>query len=459
EALRDELKTDGVELSETLTWKDLATEVKVWEVHFTWFKKKSNNEMLAEPIPTIFEPGIKWEKIEMVIWKYGKVILDKMLDPNFDHVGEDTFFVQDNPDDPSTKRELTTEEMMQRLVTGDVSGIEKERVYKNYFKNPKKPYYFFGYEQWGKVYLDETSRIEQNIRNQENLDDQLKRIIDQLKQRVKHIWSKESGLKAEDVQKLDMDNPNLDALIEGDITKAHGIVTPERPDAAQYKSVQDTRDRMYATSHATAVRGAIQSDVATTNQIAREADFTTTDDLVEDTINAACEWMAGWQMQFIKLRYTENHLKQLIGKGGHTTFIRLRRDMISDGMEVTIKSSSTDKLKAQNNALQMAKLGAPFVNPIDFYQDMGLNDPEGRAERGILFSVAPELYLQKYVLKKDTEAMIGDLNGAPTPTPTATPEAQPSATPLPQNPQPGNTQNVPATPPVMPTATPQVNPV
>jgi hypothetical protein len=458
--LKGELIKDGVKLNDKDNWKDLATEVKVWEIHFTWFKKKDSKEVLAEPVEDVFEPGVKWEKIESIIWKYGKVILDKMLTPNYDYEGEDAFFVQDNPQDESTKRELTPEEMMQRLITGDVSGIQKEKVYHNYFKAPKKPYYFFGYDQWGKVVYDETSRIEQNIRNQENLDDQLKRIIDQLKQRIKHIWSKESGLKAEDVQKMDMDNPNLDALIEGDIAKVHGVVLPERPDAPQYKSLQDTRDRMYAISHATAVRGAIQSDVATTNQIAREADFTTTDDLVEDTINAASEWMANWQMQFIKLRYTEDHLKQLIGKEGHVTFVKLRRDMISDGMEVTIKSSSTDKLKAQNNALQMAKLGAPFTNPIDFYRDMGLDDPEGRTERGMTFALQPNVYFTKFVMKlKDSQAMGDMLNGAvPNPAvPATVPPAQPSATPLPANPNAGNTANVPAVPPPMPTATPTVN--
>jgi len=449
--LTDELVKNGVLLKDKMDWKSLATEVDVWEVHFTWFKKKTG-EVLDQSLDTVFEPGVNWDKIEAVVWKYGEVILDKKLDPNFDYEGENVLTTQTDPQDISSKHELQPQDMMNALLTGDLSAIKKEKVYHNYFKAPRKPYFFFGYDQWGKIAYDETSRIEQNIRNQENLDDQVKRIVDQLKQRIKHIWSKESSMKADDVQRLDMDNPSIDVLVDGDINKVHGTVLPERPDAAQYKSVEDTRNRMYAVSGSTAVRGQLQSDVATTNQIAREADFTRSDDLVEDTINAACEWMADWRMQFIKLRYTEDHLVQKIGKNGSVVFNRLRRDMISDGMEVVTKSSSTDKLKAQNNALSAAKLGAPYTDPISFFEDMGMNDPEGRAEKGVIFSVDPNLYMTKYIMGlKDVQAMGTALNGTP-PTPGAPTEP-------PQNPTPTNTTAVASTPPATPSANPAINPV
>jgi len=446
--LTQELKKDGVQLGQE-AWKDLATEVNATEVWFTWYKKKDTKEMMKDLNVNIFEPGVKWEKVEGVLWKYRTVLLDKMLNPNFDYEGEDVLNVQDNPNDPNSKHELAPEEMMMRMMTGDMSGVQKERIYHNYFDNPQKPYFFFGYEQWGEQPLDETSRIEQNIRNQENLDDIGKRIVDKLKQRVKHIWSKESGLKSGDIQKLDMENPMLDALVEGDLAKVHKSIDPERPDAAEYKSTGDIKGNMYAVAHASAIRGDLQSDVATSNQIGREADFTTADDLVEETVNAAYEWMSGWQMQFIKLRYTEEHLRQIVGPKGSDTFIRLRRDSVSDGMEVIIKSSTTDKLKAQRNAMEMAKLGAPYTNPIDFFRDMDVNDPEGRAERGMEFATNPAGYVVKYIMGlKDTGAMVntllnsgqqvGAMVGAPAPAPAPT---------APQGPTPTNTAATPAPPP------------
>jgi hypothetical protein len=446
--LKEELKKDGVNLDDKETWKDLATEVNAQEVWFTWYKKKDTKDSVKDPTLTVSEPGVKWEKVEGTIWKYKNVILDKMLNPNFDYVGEDSYYIKDNPQDPEAKRELKPEEMLMMMMTGNYQGIQKEKIYHNYFDKPRKPYFFFGYDQWGEIPYDETSRIEQNIRNQENLDDISKRIIEKLKQRVKHFWSKESGLKSGDIQKMDMENPKLDALVEGDLSKVHKNIDPERPDASEYKSRQDLKSDMYAVAHASAIRGDLQSDVATTNQIGREADFTTTDDLVEETINAACEWMADWQMQFIKLRYTEEHMKQILGASGSSTFLKLRRDMISDGMEVVTKSSSTDKLKAQRNALETAKLGPPYTNPVDFFKDMDMNDPEGRTERGMMMVTDPAGFYAKYVLKMDnTQAMAGALAAAPV-------QGQETAQPAPQGPTVTDTSATPAQPPLNVQASP-----
>ena len=459
--LKEELIKHGVKLSDKPDWKELASEVDYLEIHFSWYKQKTEEEKnkIMDSL-SVLEPGIKWKKIECIVWKYEDVILDKMLDPNFDWEGEEILTVQTDPNDPNSKKELKPEDMMALMVQGNYQGISREKIYHNYFNFAEKPYFFFGYDQWGKSYIDETSRIEQNIRNQANLDDQGKRIVEKLKQRVKHIWSKDSGLDSAAVQKMDLENPNLDALVEGKVNEVHEGIQPERPDAAEYKSILDTRERMYGIAGANAIRGQVQSDTATSNQIAREADFTRADDLVEDTINTASEWMARWQMQFIKLRYTENKLRQIIGSKGHVTFVKLRRDYISDGMEVTIKSSSTDKLKAQNNALRVAQLGAPYSNPLDFFKDMGMDDPEGRTERGILVTADPAGYLAKYILKLDsTQAQADALNATP-PAPQAPPQAvpPPQANTInpPQNPQPTDTTTINTNPPTVPQGSPQM---
>lgn len=446
EKLIEQLKKDGVALGDTPTWKDLASQVNATEIWFTWYKKKDSKEMIKDTSLSVFEPGVKWEKVEGVMWKYKDVLLDKMLNPNFDYEGEDVYYIQDNPQDPNSKHEVKPEEIMMMMMTGNYQDVKKEKVYHNYFGSPRKPYFFFGYEQWGEQPLDETSRIEQNIRNQENLDDMGKRMMDKLKQRVKHIWSKESGLKSADIQKMDMDNPMLDALVDGDLAKVHKSIDPERPDAAEYKAISDTKGRMYGVAHASAIRGELQSDVATTNQIGREADFTAADDLVEETINAASEWMAEWQMHFIKLRYTDEHMLQIAGSKGANTMIRLRRDMASDGMEVTVKSSTTDKLKAQKNALDMSN--AKLIDPLTFYEDMDMSDPEGRAEKLMYFLTDPATYMTKYILKLDnTQAMVGALGAAPLPgQPPVAPPPAPMAPP--QNPTVTNTAQVPAQPPM-----------
>lgn len=440
----------GITIGDDPTWKELASEVEIWETHFTWYRKKGTSEGTTDPMALLNEPGVKWERIEGIVWKLEDTLLKKMLTPNFDWEGEDQLGVPD-PNNPESMQQLQPQEILNMVLTGQpMDHIQKQTIYHNYFGNAKKPYFFFGYEQWGKIPYDETSRIEQNIRNQENLDTQVKQIVDTLKARVKHIWSKDSGLKAEDVQTLDLDNPKLDALVEGNVNEVHGQVNPERPDAAQFNNVQSTRDRMFSMAGANAIRGDLQTDVATSNQIAREADFTRADDLVEDTINAASEWMAEWRMQLMKLRYTEEHMIQVLGTEGKTSYVRLRRDDISDGMEVRIKSSSTDKLTAQKNAMQMAQL--KLTDPKSFYEDMGMTDPTGRTEKLMLFTTDPAGYLVKYVLGlQDANAQAAALGAQPTP-PSSMP-GQPTPPPLvpqPTQPTPTDTSQIPTQPQASP---------
>ncbi len=451
------------------SWKDLATEIKPVEVWFDWYKRKGqDNERLVNTeemkSASIMEPGVKWERISGVIWKFGHTILDKMLDPNFDHEGVEKIFSYGVPGDESTKQEVPEQDLMMSAMTGqEIPNLVKEKVYNNYFERPHKPFYFLGYDQWGKVYLDETSRIEQNIYNQENLDDQNKTMVDQLKARVKHIWSLESGLKKEDVQRLDMDDNKMDVAVKGDPNKVHKSIQPERPDQAQVQAVDNGRSRMYAKSGSTAIRGTVQSDTATSNQIAREADFTRSDDLVEETINGLSEWKAQWIMQFIKLRYTEDHLKEILGPKGDATYISLRRDTISNGMNTRIKSSSTDKIKAQRNAMDTAQLGPPYTNPLDFFRDMGSSDPEGRTERGLILAIDPNIYYQKFVMGLDTTQQAAtalQAGGVPPQGPGAQP-VPPNQVPggqaptQPAGPTPSNTSATPTAQPQFPTGSPR----
>jgi hypothetical protein len=444
EFLNELRKENGLALDQEIPWKLMATTIKIREVWFTWYKKHEETE---------------WERIEGVLWKYKDVLLKKMKNPNFDYEGETRYFAYDEPGNEETKRSLNEQELMMVLATGQLPpNAKKEQVYHNYFQNPKKPFYFLGYDQWGKQPFDETSRIEQNIQNQKSLDKRGKQLEETLDHRGHNVFSKESGLTPADVEELDMNDPDEDLVVDGMVNDVHKFIPPERPDAAEFKEMDNLRQRMYAISGSQAVRGTIQTEVATTNQIAREADFTRADDLVEDTINDAAEWMAGYAMQMIKLRYTKDHFVNVLGVAGESVWIKLNRNMIMDGMIVKMKASGTDKLRAQNNAMEMAKM--QMVDPYTFFMDMGLSDPEGRTERLILSKTDPIAYLQKVVKGLNTsEALAQALmnaelpnQGQPAVPPATAPMAQPAMQqpqqPMqPQGPSMQNTAAVPAQPP------------
>ena len=388
--ITEKAKKDGVQpdTSGEIPDKGLATKAKeVWETWFTHYEKHED----------------KYERIEGVAWTYYDLVLDKIKDPNWDWGGEKRLF--------SYKTELKEEDLRESVITGtEIEGYREESVFRNYFENPEKPYIFVNTELSGKSPINETSRLEQLVLMQYTLDERGKVIVEKLRNRTKHIFSKDGGLKADDIEEIDLNDPDVDLLVDGDVNKTHGIIPPDLPTAQEFKDYDDTRSRMFAKAGTFATRGEIQSDTATTNQIAREADFTRADDLVDKTINYACEKMARAALQLMKLRYDEEHFVKILGDDGKTTFQKIHRDMIEDGMEISITASGTDKLKAERRAIDMAKM--KLIDPHTFYKDIGASDPAGRTMKLMLFLQSPAEYTAKYGMGLESSQQMGNaLNG------------------------------------------------
>jgi len=390
EEILKEAKKDGVKQDSNGEIKEagLATKPKeVWETWFTWYQ----------------QVGDKWERVEGVAWTYRNLLLKKMRDPNWDWEGEKRLF--------TFNEELTEEKIRESLLAGrEIPGYREEKIYRNYFENPQKPFIFLNTELDGKTPINATSRIEQLILMQYTLDDRGKTIAEKLRNRTKHIFSKEGGLEAEDIEEMDLNDPDEDILIDGDVNKVHGIVPPDLPTLQEFKDYEDTRNRMFAKAGTFASRGELQSDVATTNQIGREADYTRADDLVDETINYAAEKMAQAELQLMKLRYGRERYVKVLGKNGEVVFQKIHRDMIEDGMEVTITASGTDKLRAERRAIEMARM--KMIDPYTFYQDIGASNPAERTQRLMLFLQAPAEYTAKYGMGLlDSQSVANKLNG------------------------------------------------
>lgn len=462
EAFLKELQKDGIAIKDQKpSWKQLATTIQIREVWFKWYKKHDIKE---------------WEPIWGVLWKYQDCILKKMKNPNFDYEGEERYFTYDQA---GNKRTPSNNELLQLNIQLMLSGqppenMQKERVYHNYLDHPPMPYYFMGYDQWGKQPYDETSWLEQSLKNQEALDKRGKQIEEELDQRGHNIWSKETGLKSGDVQAMDSNDPDEDYVIDGDVNANHKYIPPVRPDTQEFQDLDRIKQRMHELAGDNAVQGTIQSDTATTNQIAREANFTRADDLVEDTINAAAEWMARMSLHFIKLRYTEDHFRKLLGIAGSVVYMKLNRNMVDEGMQVMIKASGTDRLQAKNNAIDLAKL--KMIDVVNFMRDMGYPDYQERAEMLMTMQTDLSTYMVKYVQNLQTSAEMAaalekspeqetqpmmpqqQMMGMPTQQPFPSQAGMSPAGQAPQQPTPGNTAQMPATPPVGMNGAPPASP-
>lgn len=366
--------------------KALATKLKILELWFNYYEKKAEG----------------WTKVSAVMWKYDDILFKKMKNPNWDWQGETHFFNYEDKIEP----EVLMNAMQEKQV---LPGFNTQQVYSNYFENPEFPYILIGYDQWGTMPLDETSRLEQLIRMQQNVNDRGEQIKKMLNRAMgKHIFSTKANLKAEDVEEMDWEDMDQAIIVDGDVNQTHAFANAEQPSAQIVNDYGSTRQIMFQKSHVNAISGVIQSSVATTNQIAREANFTYADDLVDATINYLSEQMARAILQLIKLRYTEEHFVRLIGSDGKVLFQRLHRDMIEDGMEVTITASGVDKLQRQNQAMDMAKL--QLIDPLTFYEDIGAKNSQERTKRLMTFLTSPDQYWLEYV-EGGVEAAGAKLNG------------------------------------------------
>ena len=440
-----ELRSTGIftDVNNQNTEAGMNSKVKIWEIWFTWYDKVQK----------------EYERLEGVAWYYNKLVLKKMKNPNWDWEGEKILFSYNKQVDENSLRDSIFAQMF-----GMGDQFQTQKVFHNHFDNPQKPYYLMGYDQWGKQPLDETSIIEQALYLQDNVDKRGKQITEMLdRARGKHVFSTDSGLKKEDIEELDMANWNEDLLVDGAVDQVHAFIPGEQPSIAAIQDEKGQADRAFSIMGVNStLRGDVQTDVATTNQIARESDFTRADDYVEDTINNAARWMANCILQFIKLRYTEDHFVRLLGSDGKIAFEKINQDMIQDGQEVIMAASGTDKLKAEQRAMDQAKLGV--IDPYNYFKDTGASDPTGRTAALMEFKLNPNAYALAYPWQPAVTAgqMANKLAQAPVqpgmqPPPDMSagmgemgqqpPPPQGQVGPIVQNPQPENTSQVAAMPP------------
>ncbi len=364
--------------------KALAVNLKLPEVWYDWFEKEDDFDP-EEP---------KYKTLSGVCWKMDKTLLDKRLNPNWDWDGEDRVFLNGQP--------IPEDVLPQIAMLGmDIPGIESEKVFRNYFQQPQKPFIFLGYDQWGEMAYDESSRIEDNLFLQQNYDYrgmQVTKMIDDA--RVKHAFSSMSGLKRETVEEMDLNDPDEDIFVDGDLRQVHAFIAAEQPSSEMFGDLGRSRERILSKVNIHgATRGEIQTSTATTNQIAREGDFTYHDNVAEDTVIAAATEIGEAYVHMMKLRYTADHFKAVLGEKADQTFENLTFDMIEDGMQVMISASGTDKLKRERQAKEEAQL--QLIDPVNYYKDTGREDYQERAEMLFLMQNAPDLYYKKFVKGED----------------------------------------------------------
>lgn len=381
----------------------LASTIKITEVWFDWYEQKEDPETGER----------KWSEVSGVVWKYGEFILGKMKNPYWDWQGETRLFKLEMGE----KKEPTEEELMASVI-GELE-LETQKVFRNYFKTPRKPYIFLNYDMLGESPLDATSRIEQAIPLQKDVNKRGAQISEMNdRARGKFVFNAKA-ISKETVAALDLNDPDQDIMVDDkvDVSRAYAFLQSPPAPAPLYTEQENERQKAFSKMGTNATTRGVRegTETATARQLFKESDFGRIDDIVEETINSASEEMARWAMQMIRLFYTEGHMRRLLGKDGDVSFQKITSDSVEDGQEIIVSASGVDKMQTKREAMEMA--GMQLIDPLTFFIDMGMDNPKDRAKKLLLFMSSPELYMQNYIEDRDTQGMADQLaqQGEPQP--------------------------------------------
>jgi hypothetical protein len=279
-----------------------------------------------------------------------------------------------------------------------------DMVYYNYFKNPRKPYFFMVYESLGQDPVDATNRVEQILWFQDHINEEGEQIIQMNRQSAGKLLLNSDAMKKDDIKSIDWHNTSQAISINGDdIGKAYSHISMPAAPQQLYQSKNENRNIAFEMLGVGATtRGLVSgSNTLGQDQMAREQDFGFIDDLVEETINEAAEWIAQWSMQFIRVFYTKKHLVDVAGPDGEALYVSITQDMIEDGMSAVVSASGVDKQLRRTMAVKNMELGIGDI--LSYYEDTEQSNPKERAKRAFLLKTAPMQYYQEYLAPKNVQ--------------------------------------------------------
>lgn len=403
----DLLNALGFEEGDDQNEKKLASRIKIWEVWFHWYK-------------SVIDPQSgehRWEKISAVVWKYQSVVLGKMRNPYFDFEGKINLFTAE-----MKEKGMPSEDDLYNMLFGSSEPTETDKIYYNYFKNPRKPYFLMVYEPLGSDPIDSTNRVEQILLFQDHINKEGDQIIGMNERSAGKPVFNVGAIDKDTVKKIDWHNYRQALTVKGDdITKAFTTVAMPAAPAQLYQSKSENRSIAFEMMGVGATTRGVQQADSTLgeSQMFREADYGFIDDLVEETINELAEWIAQWSMQFIRLFYTKAHMVDMVGIDGESLYEAINQDIVQDGMVVEVSASGVDKMMRKRMAIQNMQMQVGDI--LSYYEDTDQSNPKERALRAWMYKYAPQMYMQKYLMTEAPTAQPGATGIPPaTPPPTGT---------------------------------------
>lgn len=327
---------------------------------------------------TYMDKNVPKEGVAWFVPEY-KLVLDKMPNPNWVYTGDD-------------KKDKMT----------------------NVLQRPPKPFVAFNYINLGHSYIDETCLFEQARPLQEMLNRRGRQIWENADY-VNGRWvASKDSFSTEDAYKVVNKGPKTIAMAKGsDVSKALvNVGSPELP-AYVYNTLLDTRneiDVMMGTP--SQFRGASpdRQDTLGRDMMVKQQAGMLQDDLVK-AVSTSMEEYYKIKLQMMRVYYTDDYWFQCKGADGKYEFIMINGDNIDSNVKIGVQVDSTlpiDKQNIRATAIELWKSGEA-IDYKTLMEDLGLPNPDVRAERYLRSKVDPLGYLKSVEMSQVNTSAEADI--------------------------------------------------
>lgn len=298
-------------------------------------------------------------------WLYNNLVLGKEKNPYFDWAGDT------------------------KIAADEMGQYQSNKIYKNFFEQPRAPYMLLSYQNLGESVVDDTTAVEQAIALQKISNKrgaQITELADRVAPRYTFMGS---VISKEEARRVDPKDPTesiwLDSPTTDDIRKGMMISQSAPPPPILYQDQAAIRQRIDSkfSTHGTSRGESNGNESGISKQITREGDLTTADDMSDIVVERVVYEMASWALQMIKMFYDKPHMIRFKGKDGENINREITQDHVEDGMIAEVKASSVDKQTRRADA--MALVQSKSIDPQTLFEDLDVDNPKERTRRLLAF--------------------------------------------------------------------------
>lgn len=282
---------------------------------------------------------------------------------------------------------------------------EKKEKEANVMSMPPKPFVSFNYINTGHSFIDETCLVEQALPLQKALNKRLRQIGDNADY-VNGRWlADKDAFSQEDARNLVNKGARTVAMVDmKKVPEPLKNVAPQQLGAWVENTIYDYRneiDEMFGTSDI--FKGATPEKSGTLGRdlLLKQQSSSQQDDLVR-AVAVGMEEYYKIKLQLMRVNYTDDYCFQTKGGDGKYEFILLNGNEFDSNVKVGVQVDSTlplDKATIRATAMELWQTG----NAIDYkslMEDLGLPNPDVRAERYLKSNLDPTGYLKSIELSQ-----------------------------------------------------------